>query len=209
VRDPCAAIGLQPVEGWVIAHAILTVLGWVVLLPAGIFVASPPGRRLVGAERWFNVHLTLQVTGTLFALFGALIAVYEVGLSSGTHALLGTALTAVLLVHPFAALLRPKGPAPPPAPTTTTAKPVPAQDRDEETASKDDEADKRSSDMSENTSSAGSEAKSSPEEAKQVAKAEGPSRARRVWNAYHKVFGYGLVLLALVEIVLGFLEISI
>lgn len=88
-------------------HGVLMLLGWGVLLPAGVLVA----RYLQwSGPLWFRLHLALQMTGLALGVAGLVLALSEFapfGGSVGGHSTLGLVVSALGLLQPLNGILRP------------------------------------------------------------------------------------------------------
>lgn len=101
------------VAGLVAWHARLMVLGWGLLLPAGIFVARflkiTPRQdwpRVVDNKTWWWLHLFLQYSGVGSILFALGLIVAKGAHATGLHAVLGWSVVALTLAQVLSGLLR-------------------------------------------------------------------------------------------------------
>ena len=95
-----------------IAHGCMMLLGWGIMLPAGVWIArntknnrSAPG----GKDFWFVWHTRLQIGGLLLATAGFAVALVMVDGAhfAKSHAYGGAALMAIGWLQPLNAFLRP------------------------------------------------------------------------------------------------------
>jgi hypothetical protein len=107
-----------PVPGLVWAHALLMLLSWGALLPAGVVVARTQRdnpAKVQGAPLWFGLHRILQYTGWALQLAGFAIIVAQKGgshfQSSATvgviHMFFGLVIVIVGTLQPLNAFFRP------------------------------------------------------------------------------------------------------
>jgi len=95
------------VPGWLLAHVACMVLGWVVLLPAGVSIAAF-GKERFGDGQWFAHHRSLQTMGLLVATGGALLAITNVSShADSSHTIIGLFVMVLAWLQPLNAFMRP------------------------------------------------------------------------------------------------------
>jgi len=95
-----------------VAHGVLMLLGWGVLLPQGILAARYLKWR---GPLFYKLHLRLQISGMLLGVAGLVLALVQFapfGGGVGGHSLLGLVVSALGLLQPLNGALRPKKGAP-------------------------------------------------------------------------------------------------
>lgn len=111
-EDPYYDTGGFGAPGWLVAHVALMVVGWLVVLPVGIYIAAL-GRKTCGNGRWFRMHRGLQVGGLLLATGGAVAAMANLpSHADSNHKSLGLAVMALAWLQPLNGFLRPHAPDP-------------------------------------------------------------------------------------------------
>ena len=89
-------------------HGVLMLLGWGVLLPAGVLIARYLKWK---GPLWLKLHIGLQISGLALGLAGLILALLQfgpLGGSLGGHSLMGLLVSALGLLQPINGVLRPK-----------------------------------------------------------------------------------------------------
>ena len=91
-----------------VMHGVLMLLGWGVLLPAGVLIARYLKWK---GPLWLKLHIGLQISGLALGLAGLILALLQfgpLGGSLGGHSLMGLLVSALGLLQPINGVLRPK-----------------------------------------------------------------------------------------------------
>ena len=98
--------------GWLVAHLILMVFSWGLMIPAGAaFAALRDKCDAGGTGTWFKWHRGVQSVGLLLATAGAVVAIASVGTHFDTlHKIVGILVMLLGWLQPMNALFRPHTP---------------------------------------------------------------------------------------------------
>ena len=90
-----------------VLHGVLMLLGWGVLLPAGVLIA----RYLKWKGKiWIKLHIGMQILGLAFGIAGLALALVQfgpLGGSLGGHGLMGLLVSVLGVLQPINGFLRP------------------------------------------------------------------------------------------------------
>lgn len=91
-----------------VLHGVLMMIGWGVLLPAGVLIARYLKWK---GPLWLKLHIGLQISGLAFGLAGLVLALVQFGPfggSLGGHSLMGLLVSVLGLLQLINGFLRPK-----------------------------------------------------------------------------------------------------
>ena len=101
-----------------VLHGVLMLLGWGILLPAGVLIArflkwkGPNGRApFRNKPLWLKLHIGMQILGLAFGIAGlalALVQFQPLGGSLGGHGLMGLLVSFLGVLQPINGFIRPK-----------------------------------------------------------------------------------------------------
>jgi hypothetical protein len=110
-----AAVSALSLPPWIIAHAALMGVAWIIVAPIGALFAVSPARRALGPS-WFTWHSRVMFVAVLLTTIGAVLSIVSVGSHADTpHKVLGLAIFGLAVLQPINAAIRPHLP-PEPAP---------------------------------------------------------------------------------------------
>jgi len=102
-QNPLAAV---TAESWIIAHGVLMIAAWCLLLPVGVAVAMFR-KAIVAKGGWFRLHFGIQLSGLVVAVSGFALAVSMVSGASGhfsgsnaAHKILGLVIMIIAVMQP-------------------------------------------------------------------------------------------------------------
>lgn len=81
---------------WISVHGLMMALGWLVLLPMGLWMSTMERNR---CSKWLCYHTIFMSSATIVILFGALIAFLNFNEYLGFHQILGPLLNGSLVVQ--------------------------------------------------------------------------------------------------------------
>ena len=98
---------LPKIPTWLLVHILFMVLGWLVVLPAGIFVAALMREKLKAKGMWFKMHRGLMSAGLVIATVGVAMAMANIPSHGDTaHKIVGLVVMVFAWLQPLNALVR-------------------------------------------------------------------------------------------------------
>ena len=108
LTDGTSTATLTDAAKFKLTHGTLMLVGWGVLLPAGVLGAHFLRHR---DPFWYHLHKYTQMVGITIATVGLVVALTQLGpietASGGAHAILGLVVSAIGLLQPLNGFLRP------------------------------------------------------------------------------------------------------
>ena len=98
---------MPKIPTWLLVHILFMVLGWLVVLPAGIFVAALMREKLKAKGMWFKMHRGLMSAGLVIATVGVAMAMANIPSHGDTaHKIVGLVVMVFAWLQPLNALVR-------------------------------------------------------------------------------------------------------
>ena len=93
---------------WLIVHIVCMIVGWLILLPIGIMLATTCRHKTFFGHNWFSLHWKLNTAGLFIATIGAVAAFASLPTHVDTpHKILGLIVMVFGLLQPLNAYFRP------------------------------------------------------------------------------------------------------
>ena len=86
----------------IVAHALLMVVGWMMLLSVGASMAFFKTKK-----SWFDIHVGLQIAGLVLTIVGAALAMFYKKYDLSAHKGFGIFITVLAIVQAFGGIMRP------------------------------------------------------------------------------------------------------
>jgi len=103
--NEAAAVTLPP---WLAAHIACMMLSWGLLLPVGALMAISFRHSFQDKARWFQLHISIQVSGVILNILGFVIPFVNIETHfQGTHQIMGTVVFAMGVAQAVQGFIRP------------------------------------------------------------------------------------------------------